>query len=365
MLVKLAGDSQLAGVGIADPFAEHRARLLSAHAQDYGRCLAAKGDGAKHVRDALARVQAVLAGTGAEAFEDLQPSAVVEFLASLRDRPDGRPPLETGREWFTKKELVAAVGVHPGSVARLLLRDGLAARGNGKARRYPRAAVEALRERLAPGVGVATTNHYLTAIKGFTRWLGPARENRFPTDPLACLARMNAAAAGLRRRRRALDPAEFAALLAAARGGRPFRGLTGPDRAALYALVARAGLRASELASLSPASFDFAAPSVTVGAAYSKRRRTDVQPLPAETAEQLRAYVKDRPAASPLWPGSWPDDGAEMVRLDLAAAGIAYIDADGLAYDFHALRHQFISDMVNAGVHPKDAQTLARHPPSP
>ena len=86
-----------------------------------------------------------------------------------------------------------------------------------------------------------------------------------------------------------------------------------------------------------------------------------MQPLPAETAEQLRAYVKDRPAASPLWPGSWPDDGAEMVRLDLAAAGIAYIDADGLAYDFHALRHQFISDMVNAGVHPKDAQTLARH----
>jgi len=37
------------------------------------------------------------------------------------------------------------------------------------------------------------------------------------------------------------------------------------------------------------------------------------------------------------------------------------VDADGLAYDFHALRHQFITDMVNAGVHPKDAQALARH----
>jgi hypothetical protein len=36
-------------------------------------------------------------------------------------------------------------------------------------------------------------------------------------------------------------------------------------------------------------------------------------------------------------------------------------DGQGRAYDFHALRHQFISDMVAAGVHPKDAQALARH----
>ena len=167
--------------------------------------------------------------------------------------------------------------------------------------------------------------------------------------------------ADLRVRRRALEPADFAALVEAARRGRPFRGLSGADRAVLYPLAARAGLRASELASLSPASFDFDTPSVTVEAAYSKRRRKDVQPLPPDVAGLLRAYVKGRPTASPLWSGTWPEVGAEMVRLDLAAAGIPYIDADGLAYDFHALRHQFITDMVNAGVHPKDVQALARH----
>ena len=56
-----------------------------------------------------------------------------------------------------------------------------------------------------------------------------------------------------------------------------------------------------------------------------------------------------------------PADG----RLDLLERGVRMTrvaaGADGLAYDFHALRHQFITDMVNAGVHPKDAQAPARH----
>jgi integrase len=180
---------------------------------------------------------------------------VVEVLASLREEPP-RAGLAPGQEWFTKKELVAALGIHPGSVARLLSRDGLGARGNGKARRYPRAAVEALQDRLCRGAGVATSNHYLTAVKGFTRWL--VRDGRAPLDPLACLSRMNADA-DVRVGRRALPPAEFAAFLEAARTGRPFRGLAGPDRAAVYHLSARTGLRASELASLVPASFDFSA----------------------------------------------------------------------------------------------------------
>ncbi len=50
-----------------------------------------------------------------------------------------------------------------------------------------------------------------------------------------------------------------------------------------------------------------------------------------------------------------------MLRRDLAAAGIAYRDAAGRVFDFHALRHQFISTLAAAGVHPKTAQTLARH----
>jgi integrase len=50
-----------------------------------------------------------------------------------------------------------------------------------------------------------------------------------------------------------------------------------------------------------------------------------------------------------------------MLRADLAAADIPYEDTAGRVFDFHALRHQFISGLASAGVHPKVAQTLARH----
>ena len=52
---------------------------------------------------------------------------------------------------------------------------------------------------------------------------------------------------------------------------------------------------------------------------------------------------------------------AEMFRADLEAAGIAYRDGAGLVADFHSLRHTFITNLARGGVHPKVAQSLARH----
>ena len=48
-----------------------------------------------------------------------------------------------------------------------------------------------------------------------------------------------------------------------------------------------------------------------------------------------------------------------MLRDDLEAAGIPYVDAAGLYADFHALRHSFVSLITKGGVHPKIAQRLA------
>jgi hypothetical protein len=105
----------------------------------------------------------VLVGIEADPFEDLQPSAVLEFLAELRHPADGRPPLEEGKDWFTKKELVAAVGVNPQSLARKLRKDGRTGRGSGKPTAIPgnwsnRCATEP-----------SPSNRDLTAIKGYTR----------------------------------------------------------------------------------------------------------------------------------------------------------------------------------------------------
>ena len=57
--------------------------------------------------------------------------------------------------------------------------------------------------------------------------------------------------------------------------------MSGKDRHALYLTAVGTGLRAAELASLTPRSFklDEVHPTVTVEAACSKHRREDVLPL--------------------------------------------------------------------------------------
>src|SRR5262249_36144592 len=48
-------------------------------------------------------------------------------------------------------------------------------------------------------------------------------------------------------------------------------------------------------------------------------------------------------------------------RRDLLAAGIPYEDDRGRLFDFHALRHTFLTHLTESRVHPKVAQVLARH----
>jgi hypothetical protein len=50
-----------------------------------------------------------------------------------------------------------------------------------------------------------------------------------------------------------------------------------------------------------------------------------------------------------------------MLRIDMTAADLEYEDDRGRVADFHALRHTFISNLARAGVHPRNAQALARH----
>jgi hypothetical protein len=99
-------------------------------------------------------------------------------------------------------------------------------------------------------------------------------------------------------------------------------------------------------------------PTVTVEAAYSKRRRTDTLPLRTEIAEALQDWLNGRSGA--VWPGTWKERAAKMIRADLKVAEIEFM-VNGRVFDFHALRHQFISSLAKAGVHPKTAQELSRH----
>src|SRR5262245_29421184 len=107
-------------------------------------------------------------------------------------------------------------------------------------------------------------------------------------------------------------------------------------------------------------------PTVTLGAGDTKNGRVAVQPLPPDVAEVLRDYLTGRPADQPVWPGAWWADGdaAEMLRIDLEAAGIPYAveGPDGPLYaDFHALRHSYIALLDKSGATLKEAMQLARH----
>ena len=66
-------------------------------------------------------------------------------------------------------------------------------------------SVEALQERVCRGIGLSTSNGYLTAIKGFSRWL--VEKDRTDRDRLISLSRLNAKT-DLRHERRALPEAE-------------------------------------------------------------------------------------------------------------------------------------------------------------
>jgi hypothetical protein len=72
-------------------------------------------------------------------------------------------------------------------------------------------------------------------------------------------------------------------------------------------------------------------------------------------------YLKDRASNQAVWPGPWPKKAAQMLREDLAVAGIPYRDESGHVCDFHALRHSFVTLLERSGVSPKLAQELARH----
>ena len=238
-------------------------------------------------------------------------------------------------------------------------------------------------EMSAAGSSVSTCNHHLTAIKGFARWL--VKDRRMGDSPLAHLSGGNPAT-DKRHERRDLADDEVARLLEAACRGPARCGLAGIDRVMLYSVALRTGLRASELASLTPDSFvlEGASPSVAVEAAYAKNRREDVLPLHPDLARQLRPWLAGKDRNGLLWPGNWARlfKGGKMMQADLVLARAAWIgeaeeseeqekrqESDFLAYrdrqgrviDFHALRHTFISTLARSGVSPKVAQTLARH----
>jgi excisionase family DNA binding protein len=365
MLSEKVRHAELGKVDMVDKYEAHKKRPLAEHLGDFRAALVAKGATPEYFDLVVSRIRALLDGVKAVFVADLDAARVSEWLSSLRVSGAG-PQLPPDKDAFTPAETAELLGVSGAAVRAAVKRHGLQAIDKGKARRFPRATVEALVERATRGHAPETVNHYVRAVRSFMLWM--VRAKRLPSNPLNSLPLLNAKL-DVRHARRELTADELRRLLGVTRAsGRSFRGLTGPDRFHLYAAACGTGFRAAALASLTPESFDLGAamPAVTLPARFNKSRKTKVQPLPTDVADLLRGYLQGKPAGRPVWGGTWARDhrGAEMLRGDLEAAGIPYTveGPDGPEHaDFHALRHTYLTLLGKGGVDLRTAQELAGH----
>ena len=319
MLAELVRKTERRAAGIEDPYEKHRKRRLKDHLVDFVANLTNRGATPDYVNTTEQRVSAILDGCKFERIDQISASRVQEFLAGLRKR----------------------------------------------------------------GKSVASSNHYLRAIKMFTRWL--VRDHRMSEDRLAYMSALNEEV-DRRRIRRPLTTDEFARLIEAVESGPALQQLSGPDRAILYIIGVYTGYRRNEIGSVTKQSFnvDSDPPTLTVQAGYSKHRRTDVLPLRKDFAERIRKWIAGKPKVRPNEPLLRVTNKrtADMLEEDLAAAREKWIEEahdkaerqrrerssflavrneQGHVVDFHALRMTFITNLTRSGVAPKTAQLLARH----
>ena len=127
----------------------------------------------------------------------------------------------------------------------------------------------------------------------------------------------------------------------------------------LYRLAVETGLRRDELHSLKKSSFNFDNYTVTVEAGYTKNKKKAVLPLRKTTTTELKEFLAGKMPDAKVFKVS--EKTADMLKEDLAAAKIPYVDDSGSYADFHSLRHSTGSLLAAAGVHPKVAQSIMRH----
>jgi len=207
------------------------------------------------------------------------------------------------------------------------------------------------------------SNAYLTACHSFANWVVNDRAWAMES-PLRRLHKLSTKE-DPRHTRRAISIEDLRKLLQTTADGPERYGMGGSERYLLYRLAVETGLRAGELRRLHKGDFDLEAGTVTVRAARAtKNKQTREQALSPGLCVELRDFLAGKLPAAKAFGGSYmqlTDRTADMVKQDLDAAGLPYTDDQGNVFDFHSLRVETASLLVNAGVDPKQAQEIMRH----
>jgi integrase len=302
---------------------DHEAKPLAAHLDAYAAHLTDKGRTEAHITLTISRARRVVALFRGASLDDIEPAnSSADELARAAARL---------ADWIAPARLSDLTGERV------------------------QAALATLKEQ---GRSLATCNHHATAICGFAKWC--FKTHRLREHPLRGVERFNVEE-DRRHDRRTISLAELRRLIEAAERGPRHVRMSGPMRALCYRLAVATGLRFSEIGSIRHGSFNWQAPSVTIRAAYTKNGAPATLPLPRDLADDLAAYVATVAPEEPVFPLPRRGRGAEMLRVDLAAAGIAYRDAAGLVFDFHSLRCETATLADAAGVTPRVVQKMMRH----
>lgn len=198
-------------------------------------------------------------------------------------------------------------------------------------------------------LSLRTQSHYLTAIKGFTRWLTQLR-GALVRDPLAAIKKPNFER-DRKKRRRFLTQAEW-------------YWLARTPNALIYETAIATGLRASELRSLTRASLRV--DHLHLDAKHTKNGKVAKQYISADLRQRLASAL----------PFRIPDKSAKLFYADLELARAAWLASkpdnppvdflaplspSGECLDFHALRHTCGAWLAIAGVSIKVIQSVMRH----
>jgi integrase len=294
-----------------DPFERNAKRPLAEHLAEYLEDMRADGTSEKQIHMVGQRVERILDSTGMKFIADLAPSPIKRAVAAFRRWPHSKKSSKKDNSLLSAQ----------------------------------------------------SRNFYLQAIKQLSRWM--VAEQRMPFDPLVSLKKWGVQT-DRRHDRDRLSAEQFAKLIAAAERSQVIvEGYDGSMRSRLYQLAYATGLRRSELASLTPASFKLTRrkPTVTVKAACAKNRQEATIRLHDDLVRLICSWLEGYPRRSdePLFPHLAGKKTGKMMKRDLRDAEVAYQTEDGLYRDFHALRHSFISNLWDAEATPPQAQRLARH----
>ena len=300
---RLKKEAALAQEGVIDRYKESKSRPLTEHLEDFEKSLLAKGGTAKNAAMVKSRVKRLFDECKLILWDDIQASKVQYTISGLH-------------KYVKTKEGPKDLGE----------------------------------------ISAQTCNFYLQAIKQFCKWM--VQDRRVSQSPVEHLQAINVRV-DRRHDRRALDADEMRRLLEATQATPKRFGMTGYERALVYRFAAYTGLRANEIRNLTVSAFDFENHTVKVRAGYSKRRREDTLPLRKDIATELKSFVAGKLPAAQVF--NVPEKTADMLKADLKAAGIPYVDDAERYADFHALRHSTGSLLAASGVHPKVVQSIMRH----